>query len=126
MSAPDAAMPQSPLADLGAHLKAAFPDGVTSVEVRHGELMVELKRDAVAAVATFLRDDPKCLFKMLIDICGVDHPERLPERFDVVYNLLSLKLNQRIRLKVATDEENPVPSVAGIWSAAGWFEREAW
>ena len=74
---------------------------------------------------SFLRDDPKCRFTVLCDICGVDYPDR-PERFDVVYNLLSLKLNQRIRLKVETDEEQPVPSAIGLFSAAGWLEREAW
>jgi NADH-quinone oxidoreductase subunit C len=62
---------------------------------------------------------------MLVDVCGVDYPDR-PERFDVVYNLLSLKLNQRIRVKVTTDEDNAVPSVTAVFSAAGWFEREAW
>jgi NADH-quinone oxidoreductase subunit C len=76
-------------------------------------------------LATFLRDDAKCQFTMLVDICGVDYPDR-PERFDVVYNLLSLKLNQRIRVKVTTDEDNAVPSVTSVYSAAGWFEREAW
>jgi NADH-quinone oxidoreductase subunit C len=62
---------------------------------------------------------------MLVDVCGVDYPDR-PERFDVVYNLLSLKLNQRIRVKVTTDEDSAVPSVTAVYSAAGWFEREAW
>ena len=64
-------------------------------------------------------------FELFCDLCGVDYPER-PERFEVVYNLLSLKLNQRIRVKVTTDEDNAVPSITGIYSAAGWFEREAW
>jgi len=62
---------------------------------------------------------------VMIDLCGVDYPDR-PERFEVVYNLLSLKLNQRIRVKVAADEESLVPSISGVYSAAGWFEREAW
>jgi NADH-quinone oxidoreductase subunit C len=73
----------------------------------------------------FLRDDAKCQFKLLVDICGVDWPDRA-ERFDVVYNLLSLKLNQRIRIKLRTDEDTPVPSVTSVFSTAGWFEREAW
>ena len=81
-------------------------------------------RRADRAACTFLRDDPKCLFKQLVDVCGVDWPER-EKRFDVVYNLLSLKNNQRIRIKVATDEATPVPSVASVFSSAGWFEREA-
>jgi NADH-quinone oxidoreductase subunit C len=117
-------MPQN-LGDLAAHVAAAFPNDVVASSVRLGELMVELRPENLVAVATFLRDDPKCLFKMLVDLCGVDYPQR-PKRFDVVYNLVSLKLNQRIRLKVATDEDTPVPSVVGVWSTAAWFEREAW
>ena len=74
---------------------------------------------------TFLRDDPSVLFKVMVDLCGVDYPDR-PERFEVVYNLLSLKLNQRIRVKVTSDENSLVPSITGVYSAAGWFEREAW
>jgi len=114
-----------PLTDLAAHVAAAFPQDVTGTEIRHGELMVMARREAVARLLAFLRDDPQCLFQVLVDICGVDHPER-PARFDVVYNLLSVKNNQRIRVKVEADEESPVPSVTGIFSAAGWFEREAW
>jgi NADH-quinone oxidoreductase subunit C len=114
-----------PLKDLADHLSAALPQDVTKTEAAHGELMATVKRDSIRRVLTFLRDDPRCLFAMLVDICGVDYPDRA-ERFDVVYNLLSLKYNQRIRLKVSTDEETPVPSVTPIFSAAGWFERETW
>ena len=114
-----------PLQDLGSHLAAAFPEDVVARDIVHGELIVTVRRDAVLRVLAFLRDDPRCLFKLLCDICGVDYPDRA-ERFDVVYNLLSLKLNQRIRVKVTTDEDHAVPSVTGLFSAAGWFEREAW
>ena len=86
---------------------------------------IAVRREAIARVLGFLRDDPKCLFQVLVDICGVDYPDR-PERFDVVYNLLSVRHDQRIRLKATTDEASPVPSATGIFSAAGWFEREAW
>jgi NADH-quinone oxidoreductase subunit C len=72
-----------------------------------------------------LRDNPQCQFNMLVDICGVDYPERA-QRFEVVYNLLSLPNNLRIRVKVPTDEATAVPSVTSIYRAAGWFEREAW
>lgn len=113
------------LKELGDHIAAAFPRDVTGTEVGYGELMVSVRREAVAHLLVFLRDDPKCLFQVLIDICGADYPER-PERFDVVYNLLSVKNNRRIRVKVSTDEENPVPSATGVFSAAGWFERETW
>ncbi|HKW53953.1 MAG TPA: NADH-quinone oxidoreductase subunit C [Stellaceae bacterium] len=114
-----------PLKDLADHLAAALPQDVTKTETAHGELMATVKRDSIRRVLTFLRDDPKCLFSMLVDICGVDYPDR-PERFDIVYNLLSLKHNLRIRLKVSTDEETPVPSAVTVYSSAGWFEREAW
>jgi NADH-quinone oxidoreductase subunit C len=113
------------LKDIGDHLAAAFPQDVLATEIAHGELMADVRREAIIRVLAFLRDDPRCLFAVLVDICGVDHPER-PQRFDVVYNLLSLRHNQRIRLKVATDEEKPVPTATGLYSAAGWFEREAW
>jgi NADH-quinone oxidoreductase subunit C len=107
------------------HLAAAHPGPVQSREIRHGELSLHVDREAIVPVLTFLRDDPKCRFTVLCDICGVDYPDRAM-RFDVVYNLLSMSLNQRIRIKVETDEAQPVPSVVGVFSAAGWWEREAW
>jgi len=113
------------LRDLGEAIKAALPAEVDEIETRLGELMLVVKGDAIVRVLTHLRDDPACQFKMLIDICGVDYPER-SQRFDVVYNLLSLTRNQRIRVKVRTGEETPVPSVVSVFSAANWFEREAW
>jgi len=113
------------LKDLGDYVMSARPGEALGVEIQHGQLIVRVKRDAVVSIMTFLRDDPKCLFKVMADLCGVDYPDR-PERFEVVYNLLSLKLNQRIRVKVTSDEESLVPSITGVYSAAGWFEREAW
>ncbi len=87
--------------------------------------MLRVDRTALPQVLGFLRDDPKCRFTVLCDICGVDFPDRA-QRFEVVYNLLSMSLNQRIRLKVETDENEPVPSATGLYSSAGWWEREAW
>jgi NADH-quinone oxidoreductase subunit C len=113
------------LTELGAHVAAAFPQDVTGSGVALGELILSVRRDAILRVLAFLRDDARCLFTQLVDLCGVDYPDRA-ERFDVVYNLLSMKLNQRVRLKLRTDEDNPVPSCVGIFSAAGWYEREAW
>jgi NADH-quinone oxidoreductase subunit C len=98
---------------------------VTGKVVRLGELMLETTPDGVLALLAFLRDDPKCLFKQLVDVCGVDWPER-EKRFDVVYNLLSLQNNLRVRVKVATDEATPVPSVSPLYSSATWFERETY
>ena len=96
-----------------------------SAEVKLGELTVLVSRPAVAKVLKTLRDDPDFRFTVLIDVCGVDWPER-EQRFDVVYHLLSLTQNQRIRIKVMTDEDTPVPSVTSVFSGAGWYEREAW
>jgi NADH-quinone oxidoreductase subunit C len=113
------------LKDLGDYIASARPEEVLGVDIAHGQLILRVKRDAIVGITTFLRDDPKCLFKVMLDLCGVDYPDRV-ERFEVVYILLSLSLNQRIRLKVTTDEESPVPSITGVYKAAGWYEREAW
>ncbi len=113
------------LKDLGDYIATALGPDVTEKAIGHGELMIRVKREALLRVLSFLRDDTKCQFKLLADLCGVDYPDR-PERFEVVYNLLSLKLNQRLRIKVTTDEEHAVPSATSLYRAAGWFEREAW
>lgn len=113
------------LQDLGKHIADSTAGAVTACTVRLGELMLETTPDRLTALLTFLRDDPRCLFKQMMDICGVDWPER-EKRFDVVYNLLSVRLNQRVRVKVATDENTPVPSAAPLFSSAGWFERETY
>jgi NADH-quinone oxidoreductase subunit C len=110
---------------LADHLSAALRDAVVATETRGGELCCRVQREALTRVLEFLRDDPKCGFTVLCDICGVDYPDR-PVRFEVVYNLLSMRHIQRIRLKVSTDEEQPVPSAVGLFSSAGWWEREAW
>ena len=108
--------------ELGDHIAQATG---AAASVRLGELMLETTPDRLIGLLTFLRDDSKCLFKQLIDVCGVDWPERA-QRFDVVYNLLSLKNNQRVRVKTTTDETTPVPSAASVFSSAGWFERETY
>jgi NADH-quinone oxidoreductase subunit C len=113
------------LKELSNHIAQAQANVVSKAEIRLGELMLDTTPDKVVALLTFLRDDPKCLFKQLIDICGVDWPER-EKRFDVVYNLLSVRNNQRIRVKLMTDEATPVPSAASVYSSAGWFERETY
>ncbi len=113
------------LKELGGHIAAHLPQEVISTEVAFDELMVTAYAGQVGTVLMYLRDDSSCRFQVLIDICGVDYPDR-EKRFDVVYNLLSLKLNQRIRVKVATDRQTPVPSVVSVFAAANWYEREAW
>jgi NADH-quinone oxidoreductase subunit C len=90
-----------------------------------GELTLRVQTGAIARVLAYLRDEPNCQFKLLVDVCGVDYPER-EQRFEVVYHLLSPRQNQRIRVKVSTDETTPVPSVTGVFSSATWYEREAW
>jgi len=118
-------MASQALQEHGDYLTAALAKESPRFEIAHGEAILTLPREAIVRALTFLRDDGNCLYKMLIDICGVDYPDR-PERFEVVYNLLSLKHNRRIRVKVTTGEDTPVPSVISVYSAAGWFEREAW
>ncbi|MDR6291298.1 NADH-quinone oxidoreductase subunit C [Inquilinus ginsengisoli] len=114
------------LTDLGTALAAALGEDVLGHEVSPTvELTLTVKRESILRVLTHLRDAPETRFEQLIDLCGADFPSR-PERFDVVYHLLSLSHNRRIRLKVATDEDTPVDSAAQIYPAATWFEREAW
>jgi NADH-quinone oxidoreductase subunit C len=118
-------MDDAGLRELGNHITAGLGDYVRSATPSHGELVVEARADAVVRVLKFLRDDTSCHFEQLIDLCGVDYPERDP-RFDVVYHLLSMSNNQRMRLKIGVNEDEAVPSVAEIYSSAGWWEREAW
>jgi NADH-quinone oxidoreductase subunit C len=118
-------MDLAPLRDLGDHIAAALPKEVISHDLKHGELILRVRREGIVRVLTLLRDEPNCQFKLLVDLCGVDYPERV-NRFDVVYNLLSLTQNMRIRVKVETDEATPVPSVTSVFSAANWYERETW
>lgn len=113
------------LKDLGDYVAEALPQEVLGTEIEFDELMVRARPDLIVKVLTFLRDDVNCRFQQLMDLCGVDYPER-EKRFEVVYNLLSLTHNMRVRVKVETDEETPVPSVSGVFSSATWWEREAW
>ena len=113
------------LTDLGDYIAQALGDAVAGWTVTNGELTMTVATHAIADVVRYLRDDIRCQFVSLIDICGVDWPAR-EKRFDVVYHLLSPKQNLRIRIKVETDDTNQVPSVAGIFPAATWYEREAY
>ena len=113
------------LEELSSHVEAKLQGAVERRDITRGELTVVVARDQIVRVLTELRDDSDSLFEVLIDICGVDYPER-ENRFDVVYHLLSPRKNQRIRVKCETDEETPVPSVVAVFPAANWFEREAY
>jgi NADH-quinone oxidoreductase subunit C len=113
------------LKQLGDAIAASLRGWVESATVAYGELTLTVRADCLVETVTHLRDDPNCLFVCFIDLTAVDYPTR-KKRFDVVTHLLSPKHNRRIRVKVATDEETPVPSLTGLYPAANWFEREAY
>jgi NADH-quinone oxidoreductase subunit C len=113
------------LQDLGEHIASQLPAAIQCKMVVHDELTLRIAREEIVNVMKFLRDDPRCRFEILIDICCVDWPARA-SRFDVVYHLLSPRLNQRIRVKLETDQSKPIESIVGLFSAANWFEREAY
>ncbi|ASW06178.1 MULTISPECIES: NADH-quinone oxidoreductase subunit C [unclassified Rhizobium] len=113
------------LNELAAYLTEVRSALISSSEIKYGELTVTTTTENVIALLTFLRDDAKCGFVNMTDICGVDWPQRA-ERFDVVYHLLSPKKNLRIRVKVPVGEDQPVPSACGVYPGADWFERETW
>ena len=119
--------PLTALEQLVADVIAAVPAGVIASGrvVRGAEAEIFAARDALPALMTMLRDDPRFAFNQCVDLCGVDWPGRA-ERFEVVYNLLSLQLNHRLRVVITTDAATPVPSVVSIWPSATWYEREAW
>lgn len=111
------------LMDIGAHAAGALADTGLTWSLEHDELNIVTEAGHIVQVLRFLRDDATCRFCCLIDISGVDYPER-EKRFDVVYHLLSPYQNCRVRVKVATDEESPVPSAVEVFPAANWYERE--
>ena len=112
------------LTELATRIAAALADEVISSNVAFGELTIKVTPFDIVSVLKFLRDDPGCEFKVLVDVCGADWPAR-EKRFDVVYHLLSLTKNRRIRVKVETDEATAVPTAIPVFSSAGWYEREA-
>jgi NADH-quinone oxidoreductase subunit C len=109
------------LNDLGEKIAAALPGAVTSKTVTLGELTLNVEAENIVRVAKALRDTFE--FKILIDICGADYPQR-PKRFDVVYHFLSITRNARVRVKVQTDEATAVPTIVPVFPAANWQERE--
>ena len=113
------------LKELGAYLADRLGPALLASQVALGELTIEVDRGEIVPTLTFLRDDPQCHFGCLIDICGVDYPER-EQRFDVIYHLLSPWQNRRVRVRVKTDEATPVPSAVSVFAGANWFEREAY
>ena len=102
-------------------VKAAIGDALIEAKDAVAEVSLTVKRESVVEVCRTLRD--RFDYQQLMEIAGVDYPQR-PERFEIVYHLLSVTKNHRIRVRVSTDEENAVPSVTGLWPVAGWLERE--
>lgn len=113
------------LQQLGDAIVKGLSSAVERTEIVNGELIVHTAPANVMKLMEYLKRHEDCQFTMLMDITANDFPKRA-KRFEVVYNLLSIRTNQRIRVKVATDEETPVPSVIEIFPTAGWFERETW
>ena len=113
------------LSSLGSYVRERLADQVLDVTVAYGELTVLVVREAIVDVVQFLRDDANCRFVSFIDVSGADYPAR-EDRFDVVYHLLSPTKNLRIRVKVRTDEDTPVPSVTSVFPGANWYEREVY
>ena len=111
------------LQDLGDYIVSKLGAVVTGQSFAYGELTLDVERDDIIRVLMFMRDDAECSFVCFIDICGADYPDR-ERRFDVVYHLLSPYKNRRIRVRIRTDENTPVPTVIPVFPAANWYERE--
>jgi len=113
------------LQELREYITDQIGDDILESSVQLAELELTVRRDSISGVLVFLRDDVNCQFKQLVDICGVDFPDQ-EERFCIVYNMLSLVHNRRIRLKLWTSENDPVQTAVPLFSTANWFEREIW
>ncbi len=111
------------LKELGEHIASNIDSEIHGWSVDHGELNVAARADRIVQVLQFLRDDPLCKFSVLIDLCGVDYPAR-SKRFDVVYHLLSMHNNTRIRVKAVVGEDETISTITSVYPAADWFERE--
>lgn len=116
---------QEALTELASTVQNGIGESILGVSHDFGELTITVKREDIISCLQFLRDDRQTAFINIIDIAGVDYPER-KERFEIVYHLLSPSQNTRIRVKLSTDEDTPVASATGLFQGADWFEREAW
>ena len=113
------------LQEFGDYIHGMVSDRVSAHSVVNGELTLTSSVGHIVDLLTFLRDDENCLFSQLMDVTALDYPSR-PERFEVIYNLLSLKKNLRIRVKVPVEEGIGVPSACEVYPSANWYERETW
>jgi NADH-quinone oxidoreductase subunit C len=118
-------LPGDALKDLADYIKEKLGTTLLSYAFFKDELVLHIAPADIVKVLDFLKNDKECGFALLMDLCGADYPERA-ERFDVIYTLLSLRHNHRARVKVRASEDTLVPTVVGVYSAAGWFEREVW
>ncbi len=110
---------------LGDYISSSLLEAVQDWHIKNKELTLYTTCQMLPKVLVFLRDNKKCSCKQLMDICGVDYPNR-EIRFEIVYHLLSLKHNHRVRVVVHTDEKDPIPTVTEIFHSADWWEREVW
>jgi NADH-quinone oxidoreductase subunit C len=113
------------LQQLGDYIKHTVSDRITAHHVSNGELVLMTDVNHIVPLLTFLRDDENCRFSQLMDVTALDYPNRI-QRFEVVYNLLSMVKNLRIRVKLPVEENLGVPSAVEVYPSAGWFEREVW
>ncbi len=113
------------LKELGGYIRDTLGSSVEDMGVRLGELTITIRREDLLKVMKFLKDDANCQFLTLLDVCGVDYPDD-EERFEIVYHMLSMTHNNRIRVKLRTDEDTPVDSLTSLFNAANWWEREVW
>lgn len=118
-------MKDESLKDLAGYIQSAIKIADARADVVRDEIVLHVQKDQIKQALSFLINDANCEFTMLLDICGVDYPDRTA-RFEVVYHLLSLKHNHRLRVKIAVEEEAIVDSVTSLFASAGWYEREVW
>ncbi|NCO03313.1 MAG: NADH-quinone oxidoreductase subunit C [Alphaproteobacteria bacterium] len=111
--------------DLADHIRDELEDIILNHSIDDEELCLIVAPENICATLQFLKSDKDCRFTQLISICGADYPSR-EKRFDIVYHMLSMTLNQRIRIKLHVGENELVPTATKIFSAAGWYERETW
>lgn len=124
-------MANEALTDLAEYIEENLEDDLISYELMEykvglSEIVLTVNGENIVKILRFLRDDPECLFETLVDITATDQPQRHPKRFDVVYNLLSLSQNNRIRVKIPLSETDQIPSVIEVYPTADWLEREIW
>ncbi len=118
-------MPDDSLLDLSEYISEKLEKHHVSCEFTNDELVINSKAEDICEVIKFLCDDRECAFTTLVDLCCVDYPSR-EKRFEVVYILLSIRQNNRVRVRISVEENKIVPSVTELFSSAGWYEREAW